>query len=274
MNWQNGPKATTARRRSRLAPWVALGLTTFGGAARAADEDALWALWLRHEAAPDGQAGIAADCRAFAARTPPDPLAPVARGLGAWHLLKLRQHDAAAELLTPLLERAGTAAPEEAGAEIARAWLTRLDMLAVRAALQRYYARHVGYPESLEALKAGAGESLPPMADRWRNPWRYQLTGFDALPNMRDQRYALWSHQLGRDDTLEQALGKAYGGTITLQPVSVMRAGARPMARLSGGGESATLQVGTRGGSVMLAYLGRRLVILADRDYWGVTLIP
>jgi hypothetical protein len=262
------------RRRSRRGLQVALCLAVLGGGAQAADEEALWTLWRRHTAAPDAHAGIAAECRAFAERAPADELAPVARGLGAWHLLKIGQREAAAGLLAPLLEQPGTDAVAEAGAEIARAWLTRLDMLAVRAALQRHYARHVGYPESLAALETASGAPVPPMTDRWRNPWRYTLTGFEALRNMRDQRYALWSHQLGRDGALDNALAAAYGATLVLEPVSVMRTGARPMARLSGGGENATLQVGARSGTAMLAFIGRRLVVLADRDYWSVKPIP
>jgi hypothetical protein len=251
---------------------LAIAVVTLAALSGAADDErGLWAVWQRHVEAPDAHAEIVATCTAFETNAPADPLIAVTRGIAAWHLLRQGERARAEAILTPM-QKPGSDPLGEGASEIARAWLTRLDMENVKAGLKALYVENVAFPESLEALPA---EGRPPAADRWGRPWRYSLTGFQALTGMNDQKYELWSQTLGKDGDLKNALAAPYGGHIDFKPVSVNTAGQNPVARFTNtAGETVHLSVGTRNGDTLFSYMGQALIVLSDRDHWKVLRKP
>ncbi|MBN1557482.1 MAG: hypothetical protein JW951_04980 [Lentisphaerae bacterium] len=258
---------------SRTAGILAVGIVLLAlpGPARSADEQGLWAVWRQHRENPGAHAAVAAACRAFEAAAPDDPLTAVTRGIAAWHELQQGRDAEAAALLEPLADIRRTPL-EEGASDIARAWLTRLDMEQVRAGLRRLYAENVAFPESLDALRALPEAERPPLTDRWGQAWGYRLTGFRMLPEMRDQKYALWSRIPGRDaGGLKEALAVPYAAGIELEPGAPVSAGARPvLAFETGSGDAVHLAVGSRHDGILFAYLGRALIVLANREHWKV----
>ena len=240
--------------------------------ANAADEQGLWAVWTLHQDSPDDHAGVVAACEEFAKRAPDDPLVAVTCGLAGWHLLQDNKLTGARTCFETLLDRRDSPL-QRAASEMARAWLTRLDVPRMRAALRQYYLEHVGYPASLEELKTLPGTDELPLTDRWQRPWEYRLTGYRLLRDMSDQKYKLGSRKLGSTLELDTALSRPYASGISLAPVETVRQGAREVVRFesrAGGTAPPLLLPGHRHEGTIFAWMGERLVVLADVDHWQV----
>lgn len=236
-----------------------------------AAEAALQDLW--HRAGPDASdhSQAAADCAAFCEQTAGHPLAVVGAGLRSWHLLSLGQKDEARRLLETLLTDDATPL-RKAATGIAQAWLTRLDLQTVKAALQRYYRAHVEYPPGLDALRSL--DSSVPLTDRWGRDWSYRQTGFSTLRGMSGQRFEVSSPTLGADSELAAALAAPYAGSIEVQATGFAAAdSSRRTIRFAVAGSSPQtllLQPGTRSDSFAFPFMGDSIIVLADRDYWLV----
>jgi len=244
----------------------------FAGTALSADERGLWKVWKLHSDSPDDHAGVVAACDDFAKRAPDDPLVVIASSLAGWHQLKQGKPAAARERFEALVELDGTPL-ERAASDIARAWLTRLDVPVLRAALKSYYLDNVGFPETLEALRTLPDSETLPLTDRWGRPWSYRLSGFRLLRGMSNQRYKLGCVRLGATLDLERALAMPYGDGIGLIPLDVVLEGHTPTVRFKQrGARDGTppfqLPAGRRHGRTSFAWMGERLVVLADVDHW------
>ncbi len=239
--------------------------------ATAADEVAFWELWKTHLAATNGHAEAVAACDAFEQKHPGDPFIIVARQFKAWHLLKLDRNADASALLTPMVTP-GSTGLDKGASELARAWLTRLDRETVKAALQKVYARDVAYPEALDVWPKNAA-GTPPSVDRWGKAWKYRLTGFTRIPGLRNQKYELQALLLGDTSDLAAALALPYAEQLTLKPVGLrpMTSGP-PMIVFETGetGAKATMTAGTRSEGTFLAYVGDRIILVADYTHWKV----
>lgn len=254
-------------------------------AAAEADERGLWELWQQHAQPPYDHKALLAACQAFKDKHPSDPLTAVSRTMAGWHLLQLGRQKEAAEVFSSSLRLRGSSLSDSAK-PMAQAWLTRMDREGVKEALQFYYRKKMGYPKKLEDLAAYAGlpESLKFLdRDRWGSTWSYQLTGFRTIPNMLDQKYRLRSVRLGGGSDLAKALAVPYAALILIEPVRVTSsvAGMEVLEfRSPPANEDATegapepgkiiLKVGSKSGSVFLAYVGRHLIILSDYHHWKV----
>lgn len=249
---------------------VVLGLALLAaGPGRAADEMAFWNLWKTHLAASNDHARAIAVCDTFAQKHPGDPLIIVAQQCKAWHLLKQARNAEAAALLSPMVRR-GVSGIKKGASDLARAWLTRLDRETVTAALQTAYKRHVAYPETLGIWKPG-NVGTPPLVDRWDRTWKYRLTGFSRIPGLRDQKYELHALLLADTSDLATALALPYAKQITVQPVALRRmTTGPPMLEFQTGktGSTSTMAVGTRSEGILLAYVGTRIILVADYTHW------
>jgi hypothetical protein len=236
----------------------------------APDEKSLWELWSLQSEAPDRHAEIAAACAAFEARAADDPLAAVSAGLRAWHLLKAGRTAAAEQVLAGMVSTRYDPLAKS-GTRIARAWLTRIDREKVMGALRRHYARHVEFPATLAEL--AAEPQTVPRVDRWGNDWSYRLIGFRRLRGLPAQRYELLSTMLGRDSDLAAALARPYAGRIAIRPAGLMATADPPTVQFAQPGSEADrvyMSVGGEADGVTFAYLGTRLVVLADADHWWI----
>ena len=198
-------------------------LLALAGPLLAQDEDSLWRLWNQQAASSNAPAADAAACRVYAEQRPNDPLAAVARSLAGWRFLQAGQTNQAVSLLAPQVE-AKPDALSLGAAQVAKAWLTRVDRERVKPALQFFYRKQVRYPYSLNELRTDKrlpAELLPPERDRWDEAWRYKLVGFKNIPNLQDQKYELLSATLGADSDLTSALAVPLGERVTVKPVRV-----------------------------------------------------
>lgn len=244
-------------------------LACVAGAATETDEKAVWDAWKAHLGASNNHVAAATVAQQALAAVPTNPLAPVIRGLIAWHVLQAGQTNAAVTALEPLLS-AETTPLEAAGAEMARRWLSRADREKVRWVLARYYRDHVEYPPSLEPLKKGPKDTLPPLADRWQTPWDYRQSDFKALKGLTGQKYVLQSKKLGAASDLAAALALPYAGRMAWKPVGAV--GANNITFEIGGEkpQKVPLSEGASLEGVTFAYAGLKILILCDGDYWLV----
>ena len=239
------------------------------------DETGFWQLWTAHTNAAADHAAVAQSCAAFRAKSPGDVLVVVAQEMEAWHLLKADKTNDAARLLEPLTA-ASSNALEKTGAEIARSWLTRIDRELVRVALKRVYLRDVEFPLSLDAIATLKRFLPPPLTDRWNVPWSYQPTNFATIKGTDRQRYILESSRLGADSDLARALAAPYAARINLEAVRVSESGAsgETVEFVSASKKKSALMLGTETDGITVAFIGKTVIVLADKNYWRVMLRP
>lgn len=285
---RRAPARLTARHcLALLALSIPGALAPAGARAAEPNERGLWQLWYQHTTnAPDNEALLTA-CKTFADPKVFNPLAPVAHSMAAWDLLRLDRKADAAALLTAQL--ATTDTPLKNGAaNLARAWLTRLDRERLRVALQFYYRREVRYPASLNDLFAYAPlpkNAVLPKTDRWGSSWRYALTGFKTMPGLMDQRFSLASARLEKSSDLAEALAVPYSGRMRVKPVRMLSAapgsevvevillsGAPPAPdadpQKPAGKTVAVALNSTTAEGMTLVYVGKLILILHDSDHW------
>jgi hypothetical protein len=243
------------------------------------NEKGLWQVWELHTAQPADHAAIIAACIGFSKLDPKDPLVPVSTTLAAWHLLAMDKPADAAKLLT-LYASLGGSTLNEGVADMARAWLTRLDRQRVREALQFHYRKEVRYPRTLKELAEFAAlpaELQGPATDRYGQPWKYKLAGFKTIPGLLDQKYELTSAKLGIDSDLEETMAWPYATRIRMVPVKAMPNGIemnRGPFGIEGPQDTFVMGTGQKVDGVTLVYIGRNLLILTDRDHWQVLRKP
>jgi hypothetical protein len=243
------------------------------------NEKGLWYVWDLHARQADDHKAVLAACIAFSRQNLEDPLVPVSNTLAAWHLLSLGKQDDAARLLARYAGLKGNAVDENA-AEMARAWLSRMDRDQVREALQFYYRKEIKYPRTLKQLLEYP--ALPPglkipVRDRFDQPWKYKLVGFTRIPGLLDQKYALRSTKLGIDSDLEESMAWPYAARIRMVPVKMQPNGVqmnRGPVGIEGPQNTFLLGLGQKVEGVTLVYAGRNLLILSDRDHWKVLRYP
>jgi hypothetical protein len=259
----------------------------------------LWSLWQYHAKNTNDHAGVAAACMKFEKDAAHAPFLPVARGIAAWRLLKCGNTNACVKVLESMIApaaddkvRLAGADPaegdplREAGADMARTWLTRLDREQAVKVLRQYYVRHVEYPATMQFATNLAPEQKVALTDRWGQAWQYRATGFTRLAGLNDQRYVLQSARLGDDSGLAEALARNYAERIGIEKARVVSSGAGGVLELvvpprpeEGSRKNATdgrqqskvvVAVGRRAGGIYAAFIGARLLVLADFDHWLV----
>jgi hypothetical protein len=244
-------------------------------------ESGIWLLWTRHSAAVSNHAQHAEAFQAFAARRPPDPFAPMAITLQAWHLLQLGRTAEAQALLQPLADQPPADPIARGARELARGWLSLLDRERLAAALERYRVREIRYPERLADLESWPhlGER-PPFQDRWGNRWEYQTERLRSMPSLLGQRYSLGSRMLGDTRDFKTALALPYAGRIDLRPVQVRTVPNRqPIIEFviegaPAGTSPAMVMVGSAHQDITVAYASASLIVLHDRLHWKLVQTP
>ncbi|MEI6277936.1 MAG: hypothetical protein WCQ16_00975 [Verrucomicrobiae bacterium] len=250
--------------RFLLVFWAVGGLSF---TVRAADEDALLALWKQHIGTPDNHEAAFKACRDFATTHPGDPLLPMVRGLEAWHLLRAGRRGEAMQIMAADL----TAPPgpvTDGARRVAQGWMTRGDRDQAAAALQAYYRKNVAYPKTLEQLPA---DGRPPLNDRFGKPWNYKLTGLAKVPGFDDQKYSLQSAVLGGLSDFKEALALPYAAGIAAVPQQVITApGNNQVVKFNVAGTSVLLGVGQSTDNLHLAFAGTKILLVCDATHWKI----
>ena len=256
--------------RSRLGFLVLLLSCGFAFGERP-DETALLTLWGRHQQDPENHQAIVQDAQAFGQNYAQSPLAAVARGLAAWHLLKAGNTEEATRVLSEMTG-GGQQVTTAATREMAFRWLTRLDFATVTAGLRKLYATNIEYPDTLASLATLPAASRPPLTDRWGTPWAYSATGFKVIDAGSKQTFKLECTKLGNKSDLKKALAAPYGAGLALKPEKIMPPmGGKTVLQVQGaGGVHAILTEGATAGDLGFAYFGEALIVLSNGDYWFV----
>lgn len=264
------------RRFSMIFVGLAAGLASLSlsqAQSATADERGLWLAWVASTNASGDHAAVVAACKEFRTKAPQDPLVLVASGMEAWHLLSMGNTNAAVALFEPMLSVPVNATYlQNAGAEMARSWLTRIDRERVRMALKKLYLRDIEFPASLEPIKTLKLNPLPPFTDRWGKPWTYRLES--SITGMSSQQYVLESAQLGTRSDLAKSLALPYAGRIMMAPVRVSPVSADTVEFSTRIGKPAYLQAGGMLNGVTVAYIGDNIIVMADENHWRVVLKP
>ncbi len=251
------------------------------GAGRAS-EQAFGTVWQAQAADPADPGAVLRECDALAKATPDDSFAAVAQTLGAWHLLNAgRVPEARAALVSRLAEASDPI--REGARELARAWLTLLDLEAVRESLRAYYRLEVRYPDSLAALAAHPrlpAAQRPPLTDRWGQAWNYQLAEFTQIRGLGGQRYRIESPKVPGVPGLAEALAIPYGSRMSVEPVRLLKgAGGAAAVQFRRTGAAAAdaglvLQVGAAADGLFLAHVGASWILVCDGLHWRAWPVP
>lgn len=265
--------------RPAIAGWVcaillACACTEHARAEPSPDETALHRLWLQHLSTPANHEVVIKACRAFESQYPESPLFPVARGLLAWRLMKDGQTADAGKALAALSDPRQSAFDAPA-AEMARRWLTRLDVEKVRSALRVHYQKQIAYPASLDDLVLTKNQPNPPKADRWGRPWNYEITGFKHIAGTPGQVYRLQSVTLGATSGLAPALQRPYAGTLPVRATQTIagKDGGPPSVKFELAGVRPVLMILTPGSvsdAFTFCHAGDTILVLSDGEYWLV----
>ncbi len=238
------------------------------GAAAEPDEKAVWEVWKTHQTASNRHAIVVAACRKIATA---NILFGASQGLAAWHLLQLGQTNEAAAILETMAAAGDSPPLAAAGAEMARRWLSRLDLEKIKPAMQLIYRRDIAYPPTLDALQTLPREAQPPLKDRWGAPWKYEPTGFKTIPGLTGQRYRIACVKLGDDSALAGALARPYGDRIAIKPLAhtVTSSGLQTLKfEVPGKAQPILLSEGAWYEGTTLAYIGAKVILLTNGDHW------
>lgn len=241
------------------------------GEISASDEKAVWDVWKTHQAASNRHDVVVAAYRKIA---PANELIGIPQGLAAWHLLQMDKTNEATAILKTMASTGGKIPLSTATGEMARRWLTRLDLEKVKRALQIVYRRDIEYPRSLNALKKLPRELRSPLQDRWNVSWQYKTTGYKNISGLDGQRYQLSCKKLDTDSDLTKALARLYGTRIILRPVAIATTShgnqTVKFKNISGQADPILLSEGAQYNGITFAYIGLKLMVLTDGDHWLV----
>jgi len=192
----------------------------FTAAVRATpQEDAFMKVWSTHIRAPGDHKTVLEVCQSVMDKSSTlGDFLPAVKTLAAWHLLASGNTVDATRIFESALTTDKAAKPIARYADaMARRWLTRMDYAQAERALKLYYADNVEYPASFSALNTLPKEKQPPQADRFGDAWAYKTEDFNKLTKLKNQRYSLFSKNLGNKLTKLSALPfSAYGRKTAL----------------------------------------------------------
>lgn len=216
----------------RLIPLVCSVFCAAALSAATPQEDAFLKVWGTHLRSPQDHKAVIEACQTVMNKSSTlGDFLPAVKTLAAWHLLADGNQADAVRIFESALTAEKTPKPLVRYADaMARRWLSRLDHALVEKALKEYYKDNVEYPSSLAPLLNLPKDKAPPKADRFGDPWVYKTEEFSKLTGLKNQRFTLYSNNVGKQLSRLGALPLTqYGGkksaTIigrkTASPVSV-----------------------------------------------------
>jgi len=189
-------------------------LATFSLFAATPQEEAFIKVWSVHARNPQDHKAVIEVCQSVLNKSSTlGEFLPAVKTLAAWHLLASGNESDAVRIFESALTSDKTAKPVVRYADtMARRWLTRIDSAQVEKSLKIYYADHVEYPSSFAPLLSLPKDKAPPKTDRFDDAWAYKTEEFNKLTKLKNQRYSLFSKNLGSKFTKLSAFPfTAYG---------------------------------------------------------------
>ncbi|MFC1499352.1 hypothetical protein ACFLS1_12895, partial [Verrucomicrobiota bacterium] len=249
------------------------------------NEKDLWFIWKDHTANPDDHKKIITACKDFKKKNEKDPLVVVTEGLCAWHMFKAGMTNEAVNIYNKL-EPSRTTTLRKAGSNMAKSWLTRFDRELMKISLKHFYRKNIFYPDSIDAIKSLPEAIRAPLTDRWGKPWDYTLVGYKSMPNFPlNQKYEIKSIMLGQNSNLRKYLQKPYAerllryqpvkmfskspGNETIEFKKVAPESADPK-KPTPKSEQLFMSITKESGIASLAYVGKKLIVITDRNFWNI----
>ena len=238
---------------------AAQGLEPFVDAQRRADELAGQKKW----------AEAAAAYGAFAAQHAADPSAPLASVLQGIILRRERGRPAEARAA---FGRALGAPDTPFGRElrdIARAWLARLQMEELDAALRKYYVARVEYPETLDGLVERKLATAQQLVDPWGKPFGYKVGKLRIAPDVPRQAYtlsctAIEGHSRQFKDLLKASA--AFAPSYRIKEITDTYPVAAYLAPADQPAKRVVVNEGAKLGSATVVKITRRTVVLREGE--------
>ena len=178
-------------------------------------EDAFLKVWGVHARGPQDHKAVIDACQAVMDKSSTlGDFLPAVKTLAAWHLLADGKQADAVRIFESALTADKTAKPIVRYADtLARRWLTRIDQIQTEQAIKAYYTDYVEYPSSLAPLLNLPKDKVPPKTDRFGDPWVYKTEDFSKLTKLKNQRFSLYSKNIGNKLSKLSALPfSSYGG--------------------------------------------------------------
>lgn len=222
------PDSSLKRRVTVLASLLVTHLSLL---ASTPQEDAFLKVWAAHVRNTQDHKAVIDVCQSVMDKSSTlGDFLPAVKTLAAWHLLASGNQSDAVRIFESALTADRAAKPIARFADVmARRWLTRMDHEATVKALKTYYTDNVEYPSSLAPLLNLPKDKAPPKTDRFGDPWVYKTEAFGKLKGIANQRFTLYSKNVGTKITKLSAFPfDAYGNKSasiiarkTLSPLSV-----------------------------------------------------
>jgi hypothetical protein len=235
-------------------------------------ERQLWVIWKKHKSSQSEHKEIITQCNRMEQKCPNSSLLVPAKEIKAWHLFRLKQISSGYNLFNGIVNEYSLNPVVTAGKEVARRWLTRLDREKLRIYLKKYYTSNIRFPESLAVFARLPASKQPPLKDQWGHKWDYSLVNFKYLKGFNDQKYTLESKKLGNNSDFSEMINKPYKTSLEIEPVKTLKSGSQETIKFKVDGlkQNIILSEGSDVRGITLAYLGKRIIILSDGDYWVV----
>ena len=148
-------------------------------------------------------------------------------------------------------------------AEVARAWLARVNLLKIDAQLHQYYRRQVRFPEQFSEIEQSLPEPL--RRDPWGASWVYKTSAPQGMGKLSGQRYTIGPALYPDLKPLKVSVGDRNParpeGTLSIQSL-----GGKVALEIRSPTTAATLQPGGKFGDFTLLYLGKDWALFASRD--------
>jgi len=149
-------------------------------------------------------------------------------------------------------------------AEVARAWLARVEMRSIDAALRQYYRRNVRFPEQFSAVEASLAEGL--RRDPWGEAWSYEPRAPEGLAKIAGQRYRIGPARFPDLGTLDEAAGGKRPAPPAWK-IAPRNIGGKRTLEFRLDGSFVTVEAGgVAGPSTRLLYIGDGWALMAGRD--------
>ncbi|MBL7222494.1 MAG: hypothetical protein ISS72_01445 [Candidatus Brocadiae bacterium] len=205
---------------------------------------------------------------AFAAAHPRDAGASLASFLQG--LTLLRELDQAAPAREAFARAAGgtpTTALGRAVAQGGRAWLARLQMVQLDAALRKYWVDVVEYPASLDGVVMRKLVAPEAIVDPWGKPFAYETGRLKLAPDMPRQKYTLRCTAIeGTSRDLKKFLVATRGFGQGFKVRGIVAGPPRGANVVTPDGRSANVAEASKLGTATVVTIGLQAVVIADSD--------
>jgi len=148
-------------------------------------------------------------------------------------------------------------------AEVARAWIARVQMQTIDTELRQYYRKQVHFPATFSEIEPGLPDAL--RRDPWGQPWVYAPHAPQGLGKLSAQRYRLGPARHPDLGPLGEATGDRNSPPPSWQ-LTALNLGGKRVLKIRTPTGTATLEPGGKTGAFTLLFTGDNWALMAGPD--------